>query len=239
MPDVDDLIPIGQFSALTWLSSKALRLYHEQGLLEPAHVDPDSGYRYYAASQIGTASLISLLRGAGIALADIALFLREPSRGQVERWQSELDTEMADRRRMLAHIFRLTEQRENPIVSDPTAAAVLRRAVPVLASLDLGATQQFYAERLGFDRLFTYPDYAISGRDGIQLHFWLTDDRDIPQQTSCRIDVTGIDALYAEMQAAGVVHPNGPLREQPWGMKEFAVLDGDGNLIKFAESLPS
>ena len=47
--------------------------------------------------------------------------------------------------------------------------------------------------------------------------------------------MTGIDALYEEMTAAGVVHPNGSLQEQPWGMREFAVLDGDGNLIKFSE----
>ena len=116
-----------------------------------------------------------------------------------------------------------------------TTRATLERAIPVLASLDLEATQQFYATRLGFDPLFTYPDYAISARDGIQVHFWLTDDAAAPTITSCRIDVTGIDALYAEMQAAGVVHPNGPLQEQPWGFKEFAILDGDGNLIKFGE----
>ena len=111
----------------------------------------------------------------------------------------------------------------------------MRRAIPVLASLDLDATQRFYADRLGFDPLVRYADYAICARDGVQIHFWLTDDADLPKETSCRIDVDGIDALYAEMQAAGVVHPNGPLQEQPWGMKEFAVLDGDGNLIKFGE----
>ena len=119
-------------------------------------------------------------------------------------------------------------------MSDPTKAT-LQRAIPVLASLDLEATQRFYADRLGFDPLFAYPDYAISGRDAIQVHFLLTDDSDVPRNTSCRIDVTGIDALYEEMSAAGVVHPNGPLQEQPWGMKEFAVIDGDGNLIKFSE----
>lgn len=37
------------------------------------------------------------------------------------------------------------------------------------------------------------------------------------------------------MTVAGVVQPNGPLREQPSGFKKFAVLDGDGNLIKFGE----
>lgn len=119
---------------------------------------------------------------------------------------------------------------------DPQRAC-LKRAIPVLASLDLEATQRFYRERLGFDPLFQYPDYAISGRDGVQVHFRLTEDADVPKAMSCRIDVSGIDELYAEMSAAGVVHPNGPLREQPWGMKEFAVLDDDGNLITFGERL--
>ena len=90
-------------------------------------------------------------------------------------------------------------------------------------------------EKLGFEAGSRYPDYAICARDGIQVHFWLTEDTDIPKATSCRIDVEGIDALYEEMGTAGVVHPNGPLRNQPWGMREFAVLDGDGNLIKFGE----
>jgi catechol 2,3-dioxygenase-like lactoylglutathione lyase family enzyme len=115
--------------------------------------------------------------------------------------------------------------------------ATLERAVPVLASLDLEATQRFYADKLGFEAVARYADYAVCARDGVQVHFWLTDDADIPKATSCRIDVLGIERLYEEMTAAGVVHPNGPLREQPWGMKEFAVLDGDGNMIKFGERL--
>jgi catechol 2,3-dioxygenase-like lactoylglutathione lyase family enzyme len=118
-----------------------------------------------------------------------------------------------------------------------TTATTLQRAIPVLASLDLDATQRFYADKLGFDPLARYPDYAISARDGVQIHFWLTDDADIPKATSCRIDVTGVEQLYDEMVAAGVVHPNGPLTEQPWGMKEFAILDGDGNLIKFGQAV--
>ena len=124
-------------------------------------------------------------------------------------------------------------------MTDPTDAGAtkitLQRAIPVLASLDLEATQRFYAEKIGFMPVAEYPDYAISSRDGVQLHFWLTDDPDVPKETSCRIDVLGIEALYEELGAAGVIHPNGPLRQQPWGFKEFATLDGDGNLIKFGE----
>jgi catechol 2,3-dioxygenase-like lactoylglutathione lyase family enzyme len=111
----------------------------------------------------------------------------------------------------------------------------MQRAVPVLASLDLDSTLRFYAERLGFEPVARYPDYATCARDGVAVHFSLTDDAELPKVTACRIDVVGIDRLYEEMSAAGVVHPNGPLRDQPWGMREFAVLDQDGNLITFGE----
>lgn len=232
---MDELIPIGQLAALTGLSPKALRIYHEQGLLEPAFVDPGSGYRYYAPTQVDVAARIALLRRAGITLADIAAFLGDPSSDRIETWRLALDAEVAERRRMLDHIAQLTRLEENATVTTSSTTITFERAIPVLASLDLEATQRFYATRLGFDPLFTYPDYAISARDGVQVHFWLTDDPAAPTITSCRIDVTGIDALYAEMEAAGVVHPNGPLQEQPWGFKEFAVLDSDGNLIKFGE----
>ncbi len=118
--------------------------------------------------------------------------------------------------------------------SDPSQAQ-LQRAVPVLASLDIEATQRFYAEKLGFTAVARYPDYGIVERDDVQIHFWLTDDADIPRATGCRVDVDGVDELYEEMKASGVIHPNGPLTDQPWGLREFAVLDGDGNLIKFGQ----
>jgi effector-binding domain-containing protein len=50
-------LTIGAFSRLTHLSIKTLRYYHEVGLLEPAVVDPDSGYRYYRPGQAQSAQL--------------------------------------------------------------------------------------------------------------------------------------------------------------------------------------
>ena len=47
--------------------------------------------------------------------------------------------------------------------------------------------------------------------------------------------VTGIDELYRQCLALGAVHPNGPLTDQPWGSREFAVLDPDHNLITLYE----
>src|SRR5260370_8469084 len=50
-------LTIGEFSRITHLSIKTLRRYHEAGLLEPAHVDRQTGYRYYSADQAPPAHL--------------------------------------------------------------------------------------------------------------------------------------------------------------------------------------
>lgn len=68
-----DLMSIGEFARRSRLSPKALRLYDELGLLPPARVDDDSGYRYYAASQLDRARLIAALRQLQISLAEIKL----------------------------------------------------------------------------------------------------------------------------------------------------------------------
>src|SRR5688572_22689338 len=98
MPSAEELMPIGQFVALTGLSPKALRIYQAQGLLEPALVDPSSGYRYYSTSQIDTAARIALLRRAGITLAEIAAFLADPSTDRIGEWKLALESEVAERR---------------------------------------------------------------------------------------------------------------------------------------------
>lgn len=68
-------LTIGEFAQLTHLSVRTLRRYHESGLLEPASVDPASGYRYYTADQIPAAQVIHRLRELDVPLADVAKIL--------------------------------------------------------------------------------------------------------------------------------------------------------------------
>ncbi|NNL64996.1 MAG: VOC family protein [Myxococcales bacterium] len=110
-------------------------------------------------------------------------------------------------------------------------------AIPVLPVLDIGEAVTFYRERLGFEVLFEYPAYAGFARDGVQLHVWCTEDPALPRSTSCRFQVSGIDALDAELGARDVIHPNGALAEKPWGFRELTVLDLCGNCLVFAEPL--
>lgn len=108
-------------------------------------------------------------------------------------------------------------------------------AVPVLASLNIEESAEFYRKKLGFSVLAQYPNYLVIIRDGVVLHFWITDDPDIPKATSCYINVSNIGPLYEEFTAAEVIHPNGALEKKPHGMTEFSIADNHGNLIKFGE----
>lgn len=112
----------------------------------------------------------------------------------------------------------------------------LEHAVPILASLDIEKTVEFYSSKLGFETTYAAPgEYAIVQRDTVQIHFWKCDDKGIPAVTACRVGVSGISSLYEELRATRVIHPNGTLGPRPWGTNEFAVIDGDGNCITFFE----
>jgi DNA-binding transcriptional MerR regulator len=69
------MLSIGEFSRVTSLSIKTIRLYGEKGLLPPAEVKDGSGYRYYDAQSVERARVIQALRVLEFSLADIAEIL--------------------------------------------------------------------------------------------------------------------------------------------------------------------
>ena len=108
---------------------------------------------------------------------------------------------------------------------------------PVLAALDIEKLVEFYENKLGFKRSWCDAGYGIVNRDDIGIHFWRCDNKIFPENTSCYVYVQDVDSLYTEYQKAGVIHPNGPLEDKPWGVREFSILDLYGNLIRFGELL--
>lgn len=79
------MLTIGRFADATGLTAKALRHYDEIGLLVPAQVDPDNGYRYYDAAQIEDAVTIRRLRGLELPLEEIRGLLEADGDGIRER----------------------------------------------------------------------------------------------------------------------------------------------------------
>ncbi|HWZ04605.1 MAG TPA: VOC family protein [Mucilaginibacter sp.] len=114
---------------------------------------------------------------------------------------------------------------------------MLKSAVPILASLNEEETIKFYTEKLGFTFYSSWEGYLILGLDKINLHLWPCTDPEIAKNTGCYINVKGIDKLYAKYEPLGIIHPNGKLEEKPWRMKQFSILDNNGNIIHFGEDM--
>jgi len=102
-----DVVTIGEFARLTRLSPKALRLYDELGLLPPARVDPDSGYRLYEPGQLERARLVASLRQIGVPLAEIKPMLdMTPSEiaAQLVALWAEVEADHTGRRELVSRL---------------------------------------------------------------------------------------------------------------------------------------
>lgn len=88
---------IGRFAQLSGLSVKALRHYDETGLLVPAHVDSESGYRWYRPGQARAGATIGVLRSMGVPLEVVRKIVSEPDRSDehLGQWRAGLAAERA------------------------------------------------------------------------------------------------------------------------------------------------
>jgi serine/threonine protein phosphatase PrpC len=111
---MDELLSIGEFSRRSAISAKRLRAYADAGVLPPAAVDADNGYRYYAPWQLDRARAIDLLRTAGISIASIREFLHRPSKETLAAWLRQVDEEAARRRTALHELRALLVLESSP-----------------------------------------------------------------------------------------------------------------------------
>jgi DNA-binding transcriptional MerR regulator len=103
------MIKIGDFSRLALVSVKALRHYDALGLLKPKHVDPFTGYRYYAVEQLGRLNRILALKDLGLSLEQIAELLRADVsageiRGMLRLKQAEAETRIQEAQAQLVRV---------------------------------------------------------------------------------------------------------------------------------------
>ena len=129
-------LTVGDFSRATQLSVKTLRHYHQVGLLEPATVNPDTGYRYYAAGQIPTAQVIRRLRDLGMPLADVKAVLAAPDAparyALIAAHLGRLEAELAQTRTAVESLRDLLQPPVGP-------TAIEHRSVPPTAAAAIGA----------------------------------------------------------------------------------------------------
>jgi DNA-binding transcriptional MerR regulator len=143
------MLKIGEFSRRGRVSVKALRHYEAVGLLKPGHVDPATGYRYYAADQLDELHRLMVLRALGLPLERIRQVLQDdPSPERMRRLLDErraavarrIDAEQAQLAAIEARIRHLEARKPayDVVVRDvpATFVASLRCVVPEYAAID-------------------------------------------------------------------------------------------------------
>ncbi len=112
--------------------------------------------------------------------------------------------------------------------------ATLQRIAPIFAVRDLDAAMRYY-QRLGFTvRAYAGGGYGFATREGIEIHLGAVPDDD-PRTGAAYLFVDDAEDLAAVWRSAGVeVHPP---QDTEWGQHEGAVVDPDGNVIRFGSPM--
>jgi hypothetical protein len=122
---------------------------------------------------------------------------------------------------------------------------VFNKITPMIPSgKDMQATLAFYEQKLGFTITYKDDGMAILQRGAVEIMITNFDDPHTASQTSLRIQLSGVNALYDEYHAhaiapfhEGVGAGLGTVKMTPWGTREFAVRDLAGVCITFYENL--
>ena len=116
-------------------------------------------------------------------------------------------------------------------------------AIPILPSRSVSDTLAFF-KRLGFDGKICGDgdSYAILTRGTVELHFFTHSElRPAESCAGCYIRVLDVESIYRAFALAQLPRRGIPridaLEDKPWGMREFAIVDPDGNLLRIGQTL--
>ena len=171
---------IGEFARHSRLSPKALRLYDELGLLEPARVDDDSGYRYYSASQLDRARLIAALRQLQLPLAEIKSIVDlEPDAAAdriAEHWNA-IETRHTARRDLARYLIDRLQGKRHAMYAVATREIPARSVLSVKRSVQgTDGVWAFGKEFISILRNHNLPN--IDGRAGAFYCIWWSEVND-------------------------------------------------------------
>lgn len=119
---------------------------------------------------------------------------------------------------------------------------MFRSTAPVFPVADPNAAVRWYSDTLGAEAVHVNADeegnanYAIVRLGEVQVHLLQNGFEDEPMRSPAEamFTMTGdIDALEAQLKQRGLVFKR-ELEDQPWGARDFTVLDADGNAIWIA-----
>jgi DNA-binding transcriptional MerR regulator len=146
-------LTVGQFAQMTHLSVKALRHYHDVGVLIPTTIDPDTGYRYYRLDQVPSAQVIRRLRDLDMPVADVKAVLAAADTTQRNALISAHLRRLEDRLDQTHRVVSSLRALLDPLTPD---TAIEHRTVPATPAIGIqetvergGAEIKRWAEKSG------------------------------------------------------------------------------------------
>jgi DNA-binding transcriptional MerR regulator/DNA gyrase inhibitor GyrI len=130
------MFTIGEFSKITGLTIKALRLYHEKGIIEPHAVDPQTGYRYYNHQDAEKARVIKLLKDMMLGLGEIADILKDCSDDAdtveiLQRHRNRLEGRINDLKKARRHIDSILDSETEAIaMTKDNSSEIVEKSIP-------------------------------------------------------------------------------------------------------------
>lgn len=132
------MLKIGQFSKISGLPIKTLRFYDQIGLLAPAHVDEQTGYRYYSEDQLLTVKRIHSFKEQGFTLEQMKAFLHEISLHEtlerLNKKQLELQRTIAEAEKQLDELTTRIQRIERTTQGVAPNSMLIRNLKPQLAA---------------------------------------------------------------------------------------------------------
>lgn len=237
----DELMAIGRFARLTGLSIGTLRHYDEVGLLPPASVDPESGYRRYRRDQAVRARMIATLRWNDLPIEEIRQVMDDPAGDAAHELLTRHRHRLERQRDLLTARIHDADRFLQEGITMPALQVGCRPVQIKIAVDDVDASVAFYAKAFGlrYDVVqrteradysaFVFGTYGQE--DFFLLHVIASRDRmDLPGQSTFGLLVDELDVCHARAVAAGATEVVAPHTEQ--GMpRSSAVRDPSGNWI--------
>jgi DNA-binding transcriptional MerR regulator len=180
---VTTYLTIGEFSQRTRLSPKALRLYGELGLLLPARVDPDSGYRFYREDQIEPARLVGLLRRLDMPLATIGELLEldgAEAAQALATWWEGVEAVRSERRGLVAYLQARLRGEEYTVYDIDVRRLPERTLISINRHVDASGTDAFFNEAFARLRAAGRGLQGIAGVPFLVFYGEVSEDSDGP-----------------------------------------------------------
>ena len=232
-----DLLSIGSFAALCGLTIPALRHYDEVGVLKPAHVDPRTNYRYYAADQIAAGHLIRALRAVDLPIDRLRDVVDAPDEAYVRGVLSDHRVALAARADAIAEQLDVLDAyiEKGVDVSKPKGNRVVMLNLPVH---DGEVAKRFYEEALQVEFVIDKHADDDPGHYAATFGEWpdsfflmqLIVDPDNAGTANYGFFCDDLDAAYKKSLAAGATDLHGP-KDVPGMPRNAYVRDPSGNIL--------